>query len=137
MAFDSGDRMLPLARRFKALSEDARLRILALMFRHGELCGCEVEQLLGISQSSASRHLRYLLNAGLVEDTRDGLWVYYRLASPGDEEQRAFLEALRGLLAGVRIPDAGGDLASMRAVRCHPAKARDPGEECCPAEAGP
>ncbi|NIP15053.1 MAG: ArsR family transcriptional regulator, partial [Pseudomonadales bacterium] len=38
-----------------------RLNILALLFGHGELCVCEVERFLRVSQSKASRHLRYLL----------------------------------------------------------------------------
>lgn len=129
--------MRTLTRRFKALSEDVRLQILALMFRHGELCCCEVERFLDISQSSASRHLRYLLNAGLVEDSRDGLWVYYRIAVPEDEGLRAFLEALRALLVDVETPDVGDDLASMRAVRCHPARARARGERAGAAKGAP
>jgi len=105
---------------FKALSEDIRLQILALIFRHGELCGCELERFLNASQSTVSRHLRYLLNAGLVEDSREGLWVYYRLARPADGKQRRFLETLRVLLADIPSRDVERDLAKMRAARCGP-----------------
>ncbi len=69
------DIMRQMARRFKALSEEPRLDILSLLFRYGELCGCEVERFLEMSQSKASRHLRYLRNEGLVEDRREGLWI--------------------------------------------------------------
>lgn len=110
--------MHSLAGQFKALSEDVRLQILALIFRHRELCVCEVERLLDISQSKASRHLRYLLNAGILEDRRDGLWVYYRVAQPDSEKHRHLLEALRGLLEYVEVPDIADDLRSMRAERC-------------------
>lgn len=109
--------MRDLTRRFKALSEETRLRILALMLRHGELCVCEVERFLGVSQSKASRHLRYLLNAGIVRDRRDGLWVYYDLAQPRDEGGRILLEALKRLLAEVPLPDVSAALESMREER--------------------
>ncbi|UCC75242.1 MAG: winged helix-turn-helix transcriptional regulator [Gemmatimonadota bacterium] len=118
--------MHDLALQFKALSEDVRLQILALIFRHGELCVCEVERFLEISQSKASRHLRYLLNAGLVEDRRDGLWVYYRAAEPTQEKQRALLSVLRQLLADAPIPDVSEELALMRAERCQPTSAKQP-----------
>jgi hypothetical protein len=52
--------MRTLSRIFKALSDETRLAIMALVLRHGHLCVCEVEQILGITQSKASRHLRYL-----------------------------------------------------------------------------
>jgi ArsR family transcriptional regulator len=113
-----------LAQQFKALSEDVRLQILALMFRHGELCVCEIERFLHISQSKASRHLRYLLNAGLVEDRRDGLWVYYRATEPTTEKQRTFFVALRQMLADVPVPDVAEELEAMRAERCQPTSAK-------------
>lgn len=115
--------MRELSQWFKALSEDLRLQILALMFRHGELCVCEVERFLKVSQSTASRHLRYLLNAGIVEDRRDGLWVYYRIAPPPDEAHAALLEALQGALAEVPVPDVTTELDAMRSARCGPADA--------------
>ncbi len=110
--------MNDLATQFKALSEHIRLQILALMFRHGELCVCEVERALRVSQSKASRHLRYLLNAGIVEDRREGLWVYYRVAAPTTERQRLLLSALGSLLGEIEIPDVSRELEAMRAERC-------------------
>jgi len=74
---------------FKALADETRLTIMALLLRHGELCVCDVMAVLQISQSKASRHLRYLKNAGLLDDRREGIWVYYMIASsPGDEPGR-------------------------------------------------
>jgi len=113
-----------LASQFKALSEDVRLQILALIFQHQELCVCEVERFLDVSQSKASRHLRYLLNAGILQDRRDGLWVYYRVAAPESEQQRVLVDALRGLLEHVDVPDVSDDLKTMRAERCAPDAAR-------------
>jgi ArsR family transcriptional regulator len=109
-----------LAQRFKALSEAVRLRILGLLLRHGELCVCEFERFLGVSQSKASRHLRYLLNAGLIEDRRDGLWVYYRLREATDEQHRLLLATLRELLEDLALPDITSELEAMRSERCRP-----------------
>lgn len=67
------------ARFFKALADETRLQILWLLLLQEELCVCDIMGTLGITQSKASRHLRYLYNLGLVADRRDGLWMYYRL----------------------------------------------------------
>lgn len=85
-----------LAQTFKALSDETRLLCLALLFVEKELCVCDLEIALGISQSKTSRHLRYLLNAGLVTDRREGLWVYYRIAQTLTLEQRVILNAISG-----------------------------------------
>ena len=69
---------------FKALSDETRLRILALLTA-GELCVCDLMAVLELPQSTVSRHLAYLRNAGLVEDRRQGVWMYYRLAIPAAE----------------------------------------------------
>lgn len=84
---------------FKALAEETRLRILGLLFRHGPVCVCEVEGLLGITQSKASRHLRYMANAGVLEAERDGVTVNYRLPAQPSPELAALLILLRGLLS--------------------------------------
>jgi ArsR family transcriptional regulator, arsenate/arsenite/antimonite-responsive transcriptional repressor len=106
-----------LTRTFKALSEKPRLEILALMFRHGALCGCEVERFLGLSQSAASRHLRTLREAGLVEDRRDGQWVFYGPPASPDPFAVALLGLLRGWLAEMRLPEIGPELVSIRGSR--------------------
>ena len=109
--------MKKLSRVFKALSDDTRLTIMGLVFRHGHLCVCETERILGISQSKASRHLRYLRDSGILEDERDGLIINYRLPRDQDEELSAILAMLQGLLAHRPIPDAGPVLVQMRAAR--------------------
>ena len=109
--------MEKLGRVFKALSDETRLMIMGLVFRHGHLCVCEVEQILGISQSKASRHLRYLRDSGVLKDERDGLIINYRLPQDPDQQFSAILEMLRGLLANRSIPDAGSQLVQMRAAR--------------------
>jgi len=74
-----------LAIYFKGLADENRLRILNLLF-HGELCGCDIQHVIGASQSTVSRHLSYLKNAGLVLDRRVGFRVFYRLVPSEDRE---------------------------------------------------
>lgn len=64
---------------FKALSDGTRLRILLLLLNNGELCVCDLMESLQIPQSTASRHLALLRNAGLVDGERRGTWMYYRV----------------------------------------------------------
>lgn len=68
---------------FKALAHETRLHILCLLL-DGEVCVCRIMQILDLPQSTASRHLAILKNAGLVEDRRDGTWVHYSLAHGHD-----------------------------------------------------
>ena len=65
----------------KALSDPTRLRIVGFLAQR-ELCVCDLEELLGISQSMTSHHLGVLRRAGLLlqrREERDTRWVYYRL----------------------------------------------------------
>ncbi|OGP71678.1 MAG: hypothetical protein A2Z73_03930 [Deltaproteobacteria bacterium RBG_13_60_28] len=77
------------ARVFKSLADETRLKILWLLMGQEELCVCDIMRTLGITQSKASRHLRYLFNVGLVTDRREGLWMNYRLAArPGSYAEK-------------------------------------------------
>ena len=64
---------------FGALSDESRLRMLFAL-RHGELCVCQLIELMGLSASTVSKHLSILRDAGLLESRKDGRWVYYRMA---------------------------------------------------------
>jgi len=66
---------------FKALSDPIRLRILGLLSSR-EMCVCEVMVALGLTQPTASHHLRILENVALVIDRKDGKWVFYSLKDP-------------------------------------------------------
>jgi ArsR family transcriptional regulator, arsenate/arsenite/antimonite-responsive transcriptional repressor len=70
-----------LADVFRALADETRLRILSLL-RNGEVCVCHLQGSLRLPQPTISRHLAYLRKAGLAEARREGVWMYYRLASP-------------------------------------------------------
>ena len=73
--------MHPVLRIAKALSDETRLRAL-LALRDGELCLCHVVGLLELAPSTVSKHLSVLKNAGIVEDERRGVMIYYRLRVP-------------------------------------------------------
>ncbi len=110
---------------FKALSNETRLHIMGLIFRHGPLCVCEVEQILGITQPKASRHLRYLRDAGVLEDERDGLLVNYGLPGSPDGDLSAILVLLRGLLSSRPLPDVAPLLVEIRDARAEGRSAED------------
>lgn len=83
------------ARLYKSLGDETRLMILWLLMQKEELCVCDITAVLGITQSKASRHLRYLFHLGWVTDRRDGLWMYYRIAVAPDSQQDRQLRLLR------------------------------------------
>ena len=64
---------------FRMLSDNTRLRALMLMQRMGELCVCELTQVLNLSQPKISRHLAQLREYEIVSTRRDGQWMYYRI----------------------------------------------------------
>jgi len=83
----------PLSRLFKALSDESRLRIVALLAQR-ELCVCHLEAALEAPQPTVSRHLATLRSAGVVDTRRDGSWIYYRLAEQSDPQARQQLDLL-------------------------------------------
>ena len=83
---------------FKALGDETRMHMIWLLLNHRELCVCDFMEVLDITQSKASRHLRNLFHAGLVDDRRGGLWVYYSLRSFKAGLARSVLRALRANL---------------------------------------
>jgi len=76
----------------KALADETRVRILNLLYKE-TLCVCDLEEILKLSQSNASRHLTKLKNAKLITGDKQAQWVYYRV----DEktlEQHSFVKEL-------------------------------------------
>lgn len=78
---------------FRAFADRTRLRILSLLLR-GELCVCEIVDVLDVPQPTASRHLAYLRRVRLVESRKEGLWHYYRLAPAKDVFHQKLLDCL-------------------------------------------
>ncbi|MCF8054021.1 MAG: metalloregulator ArsR/SmtB family transcription factor [Deltaproteobacteria bacterium] len=71
--------MNKLATLFKALSDRNRLRILSALLKHGELCACQLTELIQVTGATASRHMGVLISSGLVDSRKDGRWVHYRI----------------------------------------------------------
>jgi len=64
---------------FKCLSDETRLRCVTLLQQEGKLCVCELTAALDLSQPKISRHLASLRQCGLLQDSREGQWVYYQI----------------------------------------------------------
>ena len=62
----------------KALSDSHRVRAV-MALRKGELCVCQITELLGLAPSTISKHMSVLKSAGVVDSRKVGRWVYYRL----------------------------------------------------------
>jgi len=82
-----------LSRRFKALGDPVRLRLLSLIASHegGEACVCELTVGFEVSGPTISHHLKVLRETGLIEGERRGTWIYYRVLP---DALRALSEAL-------------------------------------------
>ena len=100
---------------FKALSDETRLRILKLL-ENGELCVCDITDVLNMSQPNISFHLGMLKEAGLIKDRRNGRWMHYSL-----DESDIFI---RFLLLGVleRFEDKSTEDAKKRLISLLSAK---------------
>lgn len=94
----------------KAVADDTRLTILGLLYLQGELCVCDIEGVLQITQSKASRHLRYLKNAGLVDDRRANVWVYYKIAKTPDASAKMVLSSVKKIAMGAVTEDISARL---------------------------
>jgi len=78
----------------KALSDPTRVKILKILEKR-LMCVCEIQTAIGAAQSTTSKHLKMLEDAGLVESHKDGLWVNYTLA---DGRQSPYAASLLGNL---------------------------------------
>jgi ArsR family transcriptional regulator len=82
-----------LADKFKALADPARVAIVNRLAAADEVCVCDLNAALDLTQPTVSHHLRVLREAGLVESSRRGTWAFYRLVPEA-------IEQLRGTLGG-------------------------------------
>ncbi|HET7485942.1 MAG TPA: metalloregulator ArsR/SmtB family transcription factor [Solirubrobacterales bacterium] len=96
----------------KALAHPGRLRILA-MLRGGELCVCQMTAVLDLAASTVSAHLADLKRAGLVEERKDGRWVFHRLED--GEAAQSLLEPVWRSIA--RDPQVEADTRLLRELR--------------------
>ena len=91
---------------FKSLADETRLRLLILLQGGNEYCVCDLMQALDMPQSTVSRHVAYMRNAGLLNDRRGGVWMYYSIR-PGLDP---FLSTLTdSTFAKLRDTETAGD----------------------------
>lgn len=85
----------------KAMADENRVRIL-LAVQGRELCVCQIVELLGLAQSTVSKHMSVLHQARLVEGRKEGRWMFYRAAADADSaiEARVIAAAVSKCLAG-------------------------------------
>ena len=107
----------PTAGLLKALADDNRLRMLALLSQ-GELCVCHVVEALGLGQPNVSQHLALLKAAGVVESTRRGNWVYYRIVEDQPAPLAGILSAVLAGLASLAAADQAALADAKQRVGC-------------------
>jgi len=78
---------------FHALSDETRLQLLDRL-KDGERCVCELTDAMKTGQSRLSFHLKVLKDAGLVEDRREGRWMYYSLSAKAFDELEGLVDRL-------------------------------------------
>jgi ArsR family transcriptional regulator len=95
LAAEQAERISPL---LKALADPVRLRLLSLVASHadGEACVCDLNDAFDLSQPTISHHLKVLHESGLLDRSKRGVWVYYRVKA----EVLSDLGALIGGVAG-------------------------------------
>lgn len=84
---------------FKSLSDQTRLRCIALLVTQGELCVCELTSALALAQPKISHHLANLRKTGLVSDRKVGLWIYYQI---NPELPQWAMETLKISIKGIK-----------------------------------
>ena len=108
---------------FRGFSDPTRLRILNLL-RGGELCVCDLIEVIGAPQAKISRHLAYLRKAGLVRARKQGLWHYYTLSEPKGAFHAKLMDCLGCCFTDV--PELVKDVQRLGRTRLCTSKA-----ECC------
>ena len=95
----------------KALADGSRMRVVAALLRHNELCVCQIVEMLRLATPTVSRHMSILQHARLVQSRKEGRWVFYRLAEPLSEPLRLWLlESLSD------SPEMSADQALLEAI---------------------
>ena len=107
----------------KALADENRLRALYAL-QSGELCLCQIIELLGLAPSTVSKHMAILRQARLIEARKEGRWMYYRLAgTDAPLEVQKSIDWICGALAKTkRIQEDGTRLKQILRI--------DPEELC-------
>jgi DNA-binding transcriptional ArsR family regulator len=98
-----------------AMADENRLRALVALAQCGEMCVCQVVELLGLAPSTVSKHISILHQAGLLEMRKQGRWAFYRLA--GGEAPPAVRDALEWVTRAVKDePRAKADCCRVKEI---------------------
>jgi ArsR family transcriptional regulator len=114
-------RLTDLDALFRGVADPTRIRILNLLAA-GELCVCDIVEILGLPQPAVSRHLAYLRRAALVEVRREATFAYYRLAPPAHRVHANLIACVRSCFRGIRSLDRERARAEKRVAE----RATDP-----------
>jgi ArsR family transcriptional regulator len=98
---------------FKGFADPTRIRILSALAA-GELCVCDIVDILRLRQPAVSRHLAYLRRMGLVEVTREAKFAHYRLAHPEHAVHQNLINCVRTCFRGFTSLDRERRMAEAR-----------------------
>jgi ArsR family transcriptional regulator len=92
---EAAERIAPL---LKALADPVRLRLMSMIASHadGEACVCDLNDAFDLSQPTISHHLKVLHDVGLLDRSKRGVWVYYRIRPAALADLGALLGGLPG-----------------------------------------
>ncbi len=90
---------------FRGFADPTRIRLLSLLAA-GELCVCDLVEIVGLPQPTVSRHLAYLRRTGLVEVRHAAKFAHYRLATPANAVHANLINCVRSCFLGIRTLDA-------------------------------
>ncbi|MCW2814800.1 MAG: ArsR family transcriptional regulator [Nocardioides sp.] len=95
LSADQAERISPL---LKALGDPVRLRLLSLVASHadGEACVCDLQDAFDLSQPTISHHLKVLHEVGLLDRSKRGVWVYYRVVPTAVADLGALIAGVAG-----------------------------------------
>ena len=98
----------------KALADETRVRIL-LALEPGEICVCQIVELLELAPSTVSKHMSILKQARLLESRKEARWMFYRLA---DEDAPAEAKEMSALIFRLTAADARrrGDAKRLKQI---------------------
>lgn len=118
---------------FKALSDKTRIRILNLLSIR-ELCVCEIETILDITQSNASRHLNRLKDAKIITDNKKSQWVFYKIDDSFIKKHRLLYQYLNQKFK--EVYECKQDLKKLKVYMDNRFTCKDIGEDknrvlCC------
>ena len=115
----------------KALSDSNRVRALVAL-ESGELCVCQVIELLELAPSTVSKHMSILKHAKFVQSKKEGRWIYYRLSDKATKLIQDFTDlTITGLLDSEIIMNDKNKLKTIRNSNLDDLCKKQRGDMCC------